>query len=479
MRFTLLLAVVAIGIASCSSHEDARSPDAAPNGPCREPTLDVPCSSASCPPLRVTSLAGTCVESGVGPLTLRYGFAGPDGTSILLPHRIGSGSLIDVVVLDRDGRERTEDVLTENWFGLTVQSVPLIFGSKKVAPDDSAQTSMMARRQGDGWTTEPIRFPGDDSGPTGQILEAGGHILGGAIAGGDGTIYATLVTTLYPDGAILTKRPMGPWTVMTEPTLPPSGVSLLYASDIFVESSGKLGLVYGKCPAAWNSTEPCTWMTRVYGDPSSERTLASQDGAGLISGYGASTFAADPDRWFFLVGEPLPSHRSRLRTIADQGTSEVEFPSRSYPGLVTNCDNTQNYPNTCPGRCHEVGNDITRDFRLDVTSDGVPWLLYVEIDVDEVTSGGGAILGGAGGGMTVACPFERSGHVQEWLVLSRLDGGHETIRGRWTLPEDMRFGDRSFYLTHQGTELQAELSESQGQGSLGSYRFSIDTNGTN
>ncbi len=460
MRLFLPLALITMAIAACKP--------AAPDAGCHERTFELPCSSAPCVPLKVTELAGACLERSGPALGLVFGMAGTDGTTFLF-----TGPSASVVVLERDGREHAEHVLSANWFGLMDGSVPLVFGEYDPPPDSTGlghpPSYMLARRQDDGWTTEPIAFPGVESFYDGNF----GSNLHSAVVSNDGTLYASFATNLSPNAAVVTKPRLGPWTVMSEPTLPPSAIPPSRAS-LFVHSTGKLGLLYSKCPQNPGPAAPCERMTRVYGDPSSERSLGFDYPYGVVSSTGYSEFVANLERWYFF-GRVSASSTFRLRTVDDQGTSEVAFPEKSYPGVVGNCD-TPGDAYECAGRCHVVGSDITGEAAFAVTSDGVPWVLYVDVDEDLVTQGGGATSIGT------SCPLQRlSGYARRSLVVSRLDGGHEIVRGRWAMPDGW---DEALTLSvvPRGTELQVEAELSPigaGRGLGGKYRLSIDTAGMN
>lgn len=437
------------------------------DGACHEPAVDLACSSVPCLPLRATAI-GKCLADSrddVGRL-----IAGTGGASFLLTTGGDRPELVDV--LERDGRSHTERALPHNAAGLPSGTEPVVFGLLDRPPNGVASLAA-ARRQGDAWTTEPITFPEDSAFHWNGVspgFDPGTVRL--AAAASDGTLYA-LVTSTATDistadnvGTVVTRTKADPWSVLPEPPVAPSDVGTLQAEALFVDSGGRLRLVYRRCPNL-AGLPSCDIRMRVFDDPSSDRKLVTS-GPGATAGVVA--FLPDPDRWFsllFLYGtqvtNPLPSSSWRAQTIDDHGTLEIPFPAQAYAGIVHRCETVTDPRFSCPGRCHSVGSRVD-DAGLVVLSTGATWAYYFETVTDAVTDTGSLADNCA---ETIV-----SGGSKQTLVASRIDGG-ETIRGRWSLPDGAKWTSRGS-ANVQGAELQILLTRVS-PGAVDYLRVSIDT----
>ena len=276
--------------------------------------------------------------------------------------------------------------------------------------------------------------------------------------------------------------------MLSESSLPPSGVGLLGVSSLFVDSRGRLRLVYSKCAALDQPPPlpPCEVLTRVFGEPSTERALGISTKDAPLA---VAAFLPDPDRWFALSSSravavadvpssPLPSSPLwRAQTIDDQGTSDVPFPAKAYPGIRTECESSGDPPYTCFGRGHRFGSRAD-SAELLVTSTGAIWAAYLELEADVVTESGS---------FNDNCPETIvSGGYHRTLVVSRLESGGENVRGRWSLPDGLtsnkgwlpadflRFETDKGWSGLHGAEIQL-IVYAGGESSVPLLRLGIDT----
>ncbi len=419
--------------------------------PCKEASVDVPCETSPCLPLRATAI-GACY-GGVGDFV-----AGKGGTTFF-----GAGG--GVVVVESDGRSHAEQVLSHPQLLVWGVDEPVIFGLTD-APMDGFASLEVARRSGDGrWTTEPIPFPEDTvfhpPGIPGMPFDPGTVKL--AAVASDGTLLALAMNARPSPVLMMTKTPTAPWTAVAESTPTPSaaaappGAPGVDYQALFADARGRPRLVYMQCPG---STSGCDVLTHVFGDPSSEQRLGvTPTGLADKPLLEVVAFLPDPDRWFLLetvpitepdpvsAGSPVSSPRTsgswRARIVDDNGASEVPFPARQYTGTDTHCTGS----NSCSGVCHVVDNRAD-DAGLVVSSTGAIWAYYVETVSDQ---------------MTVTpqpnCQTtSRTGTVERTLVVSRLDSGAEVVRGRWSLPEDYAYATARL----RGSDLQILLTKLTG-----------------